>query len=342
MSSDSPIVIDDDVEMGERDELDFSSDKDQAHSTPNKKHLFIRPPNKAPITATTQIKEYRVVEKMMSSSKPHINAARLPLQVLESNDLSEDDLYSRDSTEDELFTKTSKQQRLEAQREVVPEKPPGRVTTGNSTSAVAGNSRTSELPPGISYTSPAGAAKVQAESPDVLQLEVEHMQDDSQSRHMPLHQASGSALANTILRGRDISPSQVGRSKSKGISGKVRRPGVRNFPLRQLRFGSLPKDYTYMITIHEEHKTLSICPQRQILEDDITAPIPLRRVSNIHHGENGCTMVMIVMSRVVGAIDDKMHLELQSDKEVYDFVTCVQRLAGGNTNVDTKPRYVIS
>jgi hypothetical protein len=78
------------------------------------------------------------------------------------------------------------------------------------------------------------------------------------------------------------------------------------------------------------------------MQDEITKSISLRRVSNIYSGENGCTRVMLVMSRAEDAIDDKMHLELESEKEVWDFVTKVQQLAGGKTDLKTKDRHAVS
>jgi hypothetical protein len=97
-----------------------------------------------------------------------------------------------------------------------------------------------------------------------------------------------------------------------------------------------------MITIDEDRKTLSIRPQEAIMQDELTKPISLRRVSNIFSGENGCTRVMLMMSRAEDSIDDKMHLELESEKEVWDFVTRVQQLAGGKTDLKTRDRHAVS
>src|ERR1700722_8149416 len=349
MSKDKPIVIpDDDIEMGERDELAHSSDKDPVSSQPTKRPLFTRstkPTNKTIAAITPRIPEYHAVEDMMNSSKPHIHPARPPLQVLQSHDSCDEELSSKSSADEELFTKQSKQKRIEAKGEAKGERESettqGQETNGNLTAPEARAPRTPEVPKGIFYTSPARPANSESESPDVLQMARERTLDGGRSSQVPLHQSSGSNLANTIIRGGDLLSSQIGRLKSKASSRKARHPAGRGFRLRQLRFGALPKDFDYMITIDEDQKTLSIRPQSQILEDEMTIPIPLRRVSNIHHGENGCTQVMLVMSRTEGAIDDKMHLELESDKEVYDFVTTVQRLAGGKTNVDTKKRHVV-
>ena len=344
MSKDKPIVIpDDDIEMGERDELAHSSDKDPASSQPTKRPLFTRstkPTNKAISAITPRIPEYHAVEDMMSSSKSHIHPARPPLQVLRSHDPHDEELSSKSSADEELFTKQSKQKRIEAKGEAGSETTQGQKANGNLTAPEARAPRTPEVPGGIFYTSPARPSNSESESPDVLQMARERTLDGGRSNQVPLHQASGSSLANNIIGGGPVPSSQIGRLKSKASSRKARRPTARGFCLRQLRFGALPNDFDYMITIDEDQKTLSIRPQSQILEDEMTTPIPLRRVSNIHHGEDGCTQVMLVMSRAEGAIDGKMHLELESDKEVYDFVTTVQRLAGGKTNVDTKKRYV--
>jgi hypothetical protein len=344
MSKDKPIVIlDDDIEMGERDELAHSSDKDPVSSQPTKRPLFTRstkPTNKTISAITPRIAEYHAVEDLMNSSKSHIYPARLPLQVLQSHDSYDEELSSKSSADEELFTKQSKQKRIEGKGEAGSETTQGQKANGNLTAPDARAPRTPEAPEGT-YTSPARPANGESESPDVLQMVRGRTLDGGRSSQVPLHQASGSNLANTIIRGGDVPSSQIGRLKSKASSRKARHPTARGFCLRQLRFGALPKDFDYMITIDEDQKTLSIRPKSQILEDEMTTPIPLRRVSNIHHGENGCTQVMLVMSRAEGAIDDKMHLELESDKEVYDFVTTVQRLAGGKTNVDTKKRHVV-
>jgi hypothetical protein len=345
MSRESPIVIDDDVEMDEQDELALSSDRAQVYSVSAKKHSFtrlIQPANKTPLSDAARISEYHSVENMMSPSKSHIYAAKPLHHILQSNDSHGEDASSKDSSEDELFTKMSKQQRLEAKAEAVHEKPPEQITNGDLASAEAGELRTPQVPEGIFYSSPAGPANGEAGSPDVLQVVGERTRSGGRSSQVPLHQATGSTLAKAIIHGTDISPSQIRRSKLKATNGKASHPAVRDFRLRQLRFGPLPQDFDYIITIHEDYKTLSIRPQVQILPDEMTGAIPLRRVSNIHHGENGCTKVMLVMSRAQDAIDDKMHLELESDKEVYDFVRAVQRLAGGKTSVDTKPRHALS
>ena len=344
MSKDKPIVIpDDDIEMGERDELAHSSDNDPVSSQPTKRPLFTRPTkptNKTTSAITPRIPEYHAVEDMMNSSKSHIHPARPPLQVIQSHDSHDEDLSSKSSADEELFTKQSKQKRIEAKGEAGSETAQGQKANGNLTAPEARAPRTPEMPDGIFYTSPARPASSESESPDVLQMAHERTLDGGRSSQVPLHQASGSNLANTIIRGGDEHSGQIRQLKSKASSRRARHPTARGFRLRQLRFGALPKDFDYMITIDEDQKTLSIRPQSQILEDEMTTPIPLRRVSNIHHGEDGCTQVMLVMSRAEGAIDGKMHLELESDKEVYDFVTTVQRLAGGKTNVDTKKRHV--
>jgi hypothetical protein len=345
MSKDKPIVIpDDDIEMGERDELAHSSDKDAVSSPPTKRPLFTRstkPADKAMSAVTPRIPEYHAVEDMMNSSKSSMHLAKAPFQVLDSYDSHDDELSSKSSADEELFTKQSKQQRIEAKREAGSETTQGRKANGNIRAPEARVPRTPEMPEGIFHTSPTGPANSGSESPDVLQVARERPLDGGRSSQVPLHQASRSDLANnTIIRGGDVPSNRVGRPKPKAPSRKTGHPTTRGFCLRQFRFGALPRDFDYMITIDEDQKTLSIRPQSQILEDEMTPPIPLRRVSTIYHGEDGCTLVMLVMSRAEGAIDAKMHLELKSDKEVYDFVTTVQRLAGGKTNVVTRTRYV--
>jgi hypothetical protein len=341
MSKESPIVIEDDVEMGEQDELAFSSDKDQLYLATANKQLARRPTqptNKVSVTAAARIDEFHAVEDMMNSSK---HAARQPLQVLETNDPYDDNLSSMESSEDELFTKTSKQQRLESKGEKMPEIRRAQTRNGDLAAAEAGKPVSHQIPADILYTSSAKPANGDAESPDALQVVGERPRNVGRSSQVPLHQASGNTLAHPIMAGIDKSPSQIGRQKSKATNGKAKRQGAQDYNLRQLRFGPLLKDFDYMITIDEDHKTLSIRPQSPILKDEMIRPIPLRRISNIHHGENDCSRVMLVMSRAEGAIDDKMHLELESDKEGYNFVMKVQSLAGGNTSVTTKPRHAV-
>jgi hypothetical protein len=164
--------------------------------------------------------------------------------------------------------------------------------------------------------------------------------DGGRSSKVPPHQAPRSNPAITTIHGGDVPLGRIKRLKLNTYGHKVRHPTTRSFLLRQLRFGAVPEGFGYMVTIDEDQKTLSIRPKCQIHNHEMITPIPLSRVLNIHHGKDGCTHVMLVMSRAEGAIHSKMHLELESDKEVYDFVTTVQRLAGGTTNVYTKERYV--
>src|SRR5277367_839411 len=145
MSKDKPIVIpDDDIEMGERDELAHSSDQDPVSSQPTKRPLFTRstkPTNKTISVITTRIPEYHAVENMMNSSKRHIYSARQPLQVLPSHDSYDEELSSKSLTDEELFTRQSKQKRIEAKgeakREGEPETTPGQKANGNLTTPEA-------------------------------------------------------------------------------------------------------------------------------------------------------------------------------------------------------------
>jgi hypothetical protein len=341
MSKDSPIVIDDDVEMGEQDELALSSDKKQMYSATTKRHLsrdMAKPSKDTSITAAARIDEFHAVENMMKSSKP---APRKSLRVLERNDTHDDNLSSRESSEDELFTKASKQQRLEIEGDGLPDRTPAQGRNGNLAAAEAGNPTTHQVPADIFYSSPSRPANDEAESPDALQVSIELPRNGGQASRVPLHQASGSTLANAFTGGAEEQVGHTKVPKSKAMNGRRRHRGVLDFNLRQLRYGPLPKDYEYMITIDEDCSTLSIRPQSAIMQDEITKSISLRRVSNIYYSVDGCTGVMLVMSRAQDAIDDKMHLELQSEKEVWDFVTTVQQLAGGNTDLKTKDRHAI-
>src|SRR5277367_6284848 len=144
MSKDKPIVIpDDDIEMGERDELAHSSDQDPVSSQPTKRPLFTRSTKSTnKISAITpRIPEFHAVEDMMNSSKPHIYPARRPLQVLPSHDSYDEELSSKSLTDEELFTRQSKQKRIEAKgeakREGEPETTPGQKANGNLTTPEA-------------------------------------------------------------------------------------------------------------------------------------------------------------------------------------------------------------
>src|SRR3954452_6507643 len=146
MSKDKPIVIlDDDIEMGERDELAHSSDKDPVSSQPTKRPLFTRstkPTTKTISAVTPRIAEYHAVEDMMNSFKSHIHPARLPLQVLQSHDSYDEALSSMSSADEELFTKQSKQKRIGAKGEAGSETTQGQKANGNLTALEARAPRT--------------------------------------------------------------------------------------------------------------------------------------------------------------------------------------------------------
>jgi hypothetical protein len=343
MSKESPIVIDDDVEMGEQDELALSSEKKQIHPAAANKHLkrdMTKPTKDTSITAAARIGEFHAVEDMMKPSKP---APRRPLQVLKTTDTYDDNLSSRESSEDELFTKASKQQRLQSKGEgLLADRTPTKGRNGDLAAAEASKPMAHQIRADIFYNSPSRPANAEAESPDALQVSSELPRNGSRAKQVPLHQTSGSTVANAITGGVDECVSHTGVLKPKASNGRTRRRGALDFNLRQLRYGPLPKDYDYMVRIDEDRSTLSIRPQSAIMQDEITTPISLRRVSNIYYGENGCTRVMLVMSRAEDAIDDKMHLELESEKDVWDFVQKVQVLAGGNTTVKPRERHALS
>lgn len=342
MSKKSPIVIDDDVEMGEQDELALSSEKNQIYSAATNKHLkrdMTKPTKDTSIAAAPRIDEFHAVEDMMKPSKP---APRRPLQVLKTTGTYDDNLSSRESSEDELFTKASKQQRLQSKGEgLLADRTPAKGRNGDLAAAEASKPMAHQIRADIFYNSSSRPTNAEAESPDALQVSSELPRNGGQASQVPLRQTSGSTLANAITGGVDECVGHAGVPKSKASNGRTSRRGKLDFNLRQLRYGPLPKDYDYMVRIDEDRSTLSIRPQSAIMQDDITTSISLRRVSNIYYGENGCTRVMLVMSRAEDAIDDKMHLELESEKEVWDFVHKVQELAGGNTTVKTKERHAV-
>jgi hypothetical protein len=172
VSKDKSIVIaDDDIEMGERDELAHSSDKDPASSQPTKRPLFrlsIKPTNKKISAITPWIPKYHAVEDMMNSSKSHIHPARPLLQVLHSHDLYDEELSSGSSADEEPFTKQSMQKRMGAKGEGGFETTQGQKANGNLTVPEARAPRSPKMPEGIAYTSPARPANSEPESPDVL------------------------------------------------------------------------------------------------------------------------------------------------------------------------------
>ena len=351
MSREEPIVIEDDMEVDERDELAFSSDEDQVKSAPTKKHLFTRPSkavNKLKPTNIPRIEEYHNVEDMMSSSKYHISPARKPLQVLHSNDSHEDDHLSKTSTDEELFTKKSKQQRLGANEKDSPEAVLEPTGIARVTEALKPDVK-SDLK-GVFHSSSFMSAHSEVESPDAIQVVVEHSRKPSGSRNMPLHEGSNQNLADAIIHGveRPV-PSKAGDRRltkpfrPKAEDRKAKDSDKRDFFLRRLRYGSLPTDYSYKITIRENDSMLAIYPQSEPLlsDGDDFDSFPLGRVLKIFQGENDCTKVMLSMSRTQDALDDKMHLEFVSEKEVYDFVRLVQTLAGGRPDILSKPRQVL-
>ena len=126
-------------------------------------------------------------------------------------------------------------------------------------------------------------------------------------------------------------------SRAKFKSQKTIDSDTRDFVLKRFKYGPLPNDYPYKVTIHSMDKLLTLHPQDQkILDDSITEALALTRVHKIQHGENGCRMIALFLSRVQGALDDKMFLEMQSDKEVFDFLRSVQHLAGADPIVAVK------
>ena len=343
MSRKSPIVIPDDVEMGERDDLASSSDKDQKYSARSKRTLFTRPnksANKTPASASNRIEEFHAVENMMSPPKHSFHTVRRPLQVLQANDSHDEDLSSDDSSEDELFTKTSKEQRLEAKRAAPPFETPAHATNGNLAVPEVVKARTHSVPEGIFYTSPAGPANGKAESPDALQVVGQEIRNSNPAKQMPLHEASGSKLVDSILRGANTSTKPAGRAKPKLASGRPKVPATRDFHLRHLRYGGLVADYSYKVTIQKVDRTLAIHQQADSLlaDGEVFCTLPLSRVVKIHQGEDGCTKVILVMTRIQEGHDDKMHLELESEKEMCEFTVLVQTLAGGTPDILSKSR----
>ena len=346
MSRKSPIVIPDDVEMGERDDLASSSDKDQKHSAHSKRTLFTRPnksANKAPILSSNRIEEFHAIEKMMSPPKHSVHTARRPLQVLQSNDPHDEDLFSNESSEDELFTKTSKEQRFEAKGEALPVTTPTHATNGKLALTEVVKAGTHGVPEGILYTSPAGPANDKAESLDALQVMGQETRNSKQARQVPLHEASGSKLVDTILRGANSSTKSAARPKQKVASGKPKLAASRDFDVRRLRYGDLVANYSYKVTIHEFDRILAIHQQADslLVDGEDFCTVPLSRVVKIHQGEDGCTKVILVMTRIQEGFDDKMHLELVSEKEMCEFTILVQTLAGGTPDILSKSRQVI-
>ena len=284
----------------------------------------------------TGSKVYSSRQAMILDAERYTNPRRSPLkEVYETGEL--DELAG----EEEQFTYEARKERLAREQVAVPKPPPRPLRNGHSHDSPSHQRST---PNALRDVSDSRGPHLKAGSRNFDEVHSEDvlMEGSEMPGQEPPHTVSNTKLAARMLeadKGTFKAPKQnanTAASRAKVNRRKSIEPDTRNFKLKQLQYGTLPKDYTYAITIHRESKLLTIHPQDQIMGDSITQAVVLTRVHKIIHGHNGCTMVMLHMSQVQNALDNKIYLELQSDKEVFDFVTLVQHLAGADPTVFTK------
>ena len=353
MTAERPIVLDedeDDIQMDDQDELAPSSNKDRRHFVPTGKKLFTSSSKVAkagPASNPLHVDEYRRTEEMMSPAKLWKSPKKLPI---------EDPMSPSD---EELFTKNARLQRLQSEEGRSPQSTPLSVSNWKAASTVGRTDDNAETPTGLQgvwYSSPKTVDQ-QAESPDILQVDKEQLQNTTGRKQMPLHQASGSTIANLINGGGKHSsklevhsPSieeaeqehprtlrsihEAPRPRLLPPSRKPKYP-KNCFPLRRFRHASLPEDFAYFVRLEKSDETLRLFPQDgSILDDDPIFTMPLTRVRKIYQGQGNCTLVMFALTRTTGTSNDvKMFLELESEKQVCNFVILVQQLAHGEPGI---------
>lgn len=353
MTEQEPIMIDDDNEIDQdnRDELAQSSGGYGQRSGPMGKQPFPSSAGagrKSTIEDVLRVGEYHKIEGMMDSRK------RKPLQVID----SQDELASL--SDDELFTKEARQQRIRSERRSSLRSTPNRPRPVEVPETMKDKSIEHGALKGNSSTSPSQSDYEDTGSPDILQEPQGTPINGDRFRKTPLHRISSSSLAKVINDGGSQLAHHQKRSPSvetlngkfpKGSNPKLRvsQPKTtqakmkagdtkHEFQLRRLRHATLPDDFKYMVKLDPIEETLELFPQdRPLLDPDALLTMPLSRVQTINQGQNSCTMVMLALTRQEGSTNDiKMFLELESQKDMWDFIRLVVRLAHGDPKIYPK------
>lgn len=105
-----------------------------------------------------------------------------------------------------------------------------------------------------------------------------------------------------------------------------RKEHIITFRLNEIVHLALFNSSIYTVEVNVGKLTILVNTDSHLLSDEpVIAPRPIRKIIDVRHGDEDCTLVMVEFSRS-GGFEDKIHLRFESSISALHFVILLQKL----------------